>query len=433
MDIALLVSQVNKYAASAYDDGLEDLQKSFETLQAAEVVLDDIIPVDEIQACVTKFVHAIRLRPQRLLEWSCLCLLSDQQRYNRAADIIAILAESLECKPLLVHCGTIISARCVCDELRFCFLFLVQFMESCDPRREMVYNIAPLREALFDYLLKRFNGAVCEVQTLALSGAESLVVRFYNGSRDNDGISLLRDGALVAVKEAALHVFSFGARSGAQWTMQQTQLVAINALLYTLGTISRIPVEQLATLDKSMYALSRNEVFRFSVIIYEAATSVGMKQRHCRVDVFLVEYGDYLLRVLGAEALRSYLLYKPPRVAGATPIAVLMAEFIIRSDEAWMENYVLISLNRFAEAVPEVAEVLSALPPPPQRVAKDRHCAFPACSVVGTGLHINLKKCTRCKAVNYCSKEHQNVHWPEHKSTCVKATSLVGEGQSADK
>jgi hypothetical protein len=97
-----------------------------------------------------------------------------------------------------------------------------------------------------------------------------------------------------------------------------------------------------------------------------------------------------------------------------------------------MENYVLISLSWFAEAVPEVADILSALPSPPERVAKDRHCALPGCEMVGTGLHTNLKKCNRCMAVYYCSKEHQNVHWPEHKSTCVRATLLVGAGQHAD-
>jgi hypothetical protein len=428
MDIALLVPKIEKYVASADDDGLEDLQKSFKTFQAAGVVLNDIIPVDKLQACVTKLGHAIHLLPRRLLEWNCLCFLADRQHYGGAADMLAILADGLVCTPLLVHCGKVISNN-VCDELRHCFLFLVQFTENCDHRREMVYNIAPLREALFLYLLGRFVGAESEVQTLALSGATSIVILFYSGSRKHDGASLLRDGALPAIKEAALHVLSFGVRSGAQWTM--LLFVAINALQYTLDTILEIPTEQLTTLNKEMYELSRNEVFRINVICYDVTTSIEIKQRRHRMELFFVGYGDYLQCVLGPGALRSYLLYKPPRVAGAKPIALLIAEFTLHCGEAWLENYILGSLRRFGAVVPEVAAIQSALPSSPGRVAKDRRCSYPDCGVVGTGLHNNMKKCSRCAKVYYCCRRHQELHWPEHRLTCVKATPLTSDDQSA--
>src|SRR5262245_62066826 len=34
----------------------------------------------------------------------------------------------------------------------------------------------------------------------------------------------------------------------------------------------------------------------------------------------------------------------------------------------------------------------------------------------------SFKLCARCKAVGYCSKEHQRSHWKEHKKSCKPTT-----------
>jgi hypothetical protein len=93
-------------------------------------------------------------------------------------------------------------------------------------------------------------------------------------------------------------------------------------------------------------------------------------------------------------------------------------------------NFITGALRGFAEFVPEVAEVLSTLRPTPDRVAKGRHCALPRCGVVDTALHNNLKRCSRCKAVYYCCRLHQEEHWPAHKLTCVKAAPVEGATQA---
>ena len=43
------------------------------------------------------------------------------------------------------------------------------------------------------------------------------------------------------------------------------------------------------------------------------------------------------------------------------------------------------------------------------------------------GMTEELKKCSRCRRVCYCSKEHQKSHWKIHKTVC-KPCNIVNEG-----
>jgi hypothetical protein len=123
-------------------------------------------------------------------------------------------------------------------------------------------------------------------------------------------------------------------------------------------------------------------------------------------------------------------MYKPPRDADAKPIALLLAECVIDFGQAFQEFETMRVLRRFAQAAPQVADILLWLPSPPPRVVKDRRCAKPGCSVSGEGLYNTPPKCARCKAVYYCCKRHQIQHWPEHKQVCVKVgtSTQVSEG-----
>ena len=45
-----------------------------------------------------------------------------------------------------------------------------------------------------------------------------------------------------------------------------------------------------------------------------------------------------------------------------------------------------------------------------------RYCEYPECS--SNKDEKDLNACVRCKIVHYCCKEHQRLHWPEHKKKC---------------
>lgn len=54
-------------------------------------------------------------------------------------------------------------------------------------------------------------------------------------------------------------------------------------------------------------------------------------------------------------------------------------------------------------------------------------CAYPQCTVGQTSSDeskaLNLKRCSRCRNVFYCSQNHQKLHWKDHKSVCNEISS----------
>jgi hypothetical protein len=90
----------------------------------------------------------------------------------------------------------------------------------------------------------------------------------------------------------------------------------------------------------------------------------------------------------------------------------------------------MVALRGFAHYVPEVTDILSALPRSQERVENDRHCAFPACEVGRIPLYKKLNKCGRCKTAYYCCKSHQHDHWPEHRKCCAPAAPVPDQAQT---
>jgi hypothetical protein len=59
--------------------------------------------------------------------------------------------------------------------------------------------------------------------------------------------------------------------------------------------------------------------------------------------------------------------------------------------------------------------------------AKGLHaCALVSCAAreLNAGQH---KKCSACRTVGYCSKEHQVEHWPQHKAACKAARAAAAQ------
>ena len=57
-----------------------------------------------------------------------------------------------------------------------------------------------------------------------------------------------------------------------------------------------------------------------------------------------------------------------------------------------------------------------------------RSCGLASCGA--TEAHVNhFKRCSACKAVVYCCKEHHLADWPAHKAACKAARKAAAEDQ----
>ncbi|KAF9008212.1 hypothetical protein BDQ17DRAFT_1422286 [Cyathus striatus] len=71
--------------------------------------------------------------------------------------------------------------------------------------------------------------------------------------------------------------------------------------------------------------------------------------------------------------------------------------------------------------------------PPKVKLAISRHtpvfCVY--CERVNLPEEDAYKTCSGCRAVRYCSREHQATHWPAHKAICRSQTALLATSTSS--
>ena len=56
---------------------------------------------------------------------------------------------------------------------------------------------------------------------------------------------------------------------------------------------------------------------------------------------------------------------------------------------------------------------------PGSRSQKKKFCAV-------CGVRANLQACARCGTAFYCSRDHQQAHWKDHRKDCKKARPRAG-------
>ena len=52
------------------------------------------------------------------------------------------------------------------------------------------------------------------------------------------------------------------------------------------------------------------------------------------------------------------------------------------------------------------------------------------CGDVGVPNPSNLRRCSSCKMISYCCKEHQVDHWPDHRAVCAEINHLLKSSSS---
>jgi hypothetical protein len=407
MDSKRFLQQISKYAISGSDYDLEQLCFVCNEFQDIDIAVEDVIPSRVLQQCVSRLVDSLQFQHLRQRGWHCLYFLSDDDWFTGAARMLTDFSSLEGCRQLLAYCATVLKNG-ENRELVYCVAFLDKFVHDSKGRTKAVYYDPELRGALYGYLENRFAKASSDTQLRALCLVVNILNLFQSAHSDQE--AFFGSGAFHAVKCAAMHVFYY------KLTEDETEVSRMKQAMIALETTLYIA----SRVRGDAYQLSRKDMRRICITGYYLMSNFWAERWLVDVASFLLRYSDYLLSDCGFDALQSFLLYKPPRNAGAKPLAQLMAERAINCGEAWQEDEIMYALREFSSDVPEVEDILLWLPAPPVRVAKDRRCAKPGCPVSGEGLYNNMKKCGRCKAVYYCSKEHQVRHWPKHRRSCVK-------------
>lgn len=157
---------------------------------------------------------------------------------------------------------------------------------------------------------------------------------------------------------------------------------------------------------QTVLRLDRNGQYRMCVALHRL-----LQSKKCPAQVIwcAVEYGHYLLRYEAEQAFKLFAGFG----RSTTAMLILLQSCSVECN-ARMEDMVRGALAAWQRSMPSLLGEGSPRAEPGQhgreRAGRDRHSALPGCTVDGHGLVNPMKKCARCRAVYYCSLEHQKEH-----------------------
>ena len=79
-------------------------------------------------------------------------------------------------------------------------------------------------------------------------------------------------------------------------------------------------------------------------------------------------------------------------------------------------------VTHLLEAAARSRSAAAATAPPP--------CVCAACGSRSSRYDVAFMRCSRCKAVKYCSKRCQRTHWAVHKTSCAEVCDGLDPGQA---
>ena len=328
----------------------------------------------------------------------------------------------------------------VINEAEFCCKFLIFFTRSDGDRQILVGETEGAIEAVVRLVDQRFDLSTGHVKISLLNLMINLLGRNVLTSRTNT-IKVVASGGFRILHKILQSTWLRAKTIASTRNFMPEEIQPIQSCIICLSSFynaltcekvaqdSAVPTMVYVPDPSTSSCIASTTATMHSLFII--CSNLRVKDALMGLFVHFCEY----VHAMEPESLESTLLYSGETTSSSTegPYKVpLVVQYFQTSNHPQLvhhEDRVSELLDKYVSFHPSVRVALMSsdyndycdtivFDGASNRKAGVNVCANPGCGI-NSFMYKNLKKCSRCKAVAYCSKEHQTAHWKVHKHSCV--------------
>ena len=367
-----------------------------------------------------------------VMAWNLLAYLCDRECNNTAF----LLLDELQSTDVLSYAPRAIASHETApenQEAEVCYNFLGIFTRADCTRQALAGESPGLMEAHMKVIRNTFGKSSERPKTGMLNLTMNLLGHNVTNTR-----KFLTCGGLKIFYHVLVSSWKLVKAIGSTHELPVLEEDTLHALMMCLATMYGTSADAGFALEsalaRDLFVYDATSLAVITAIQHSLMTfSDQLRIRDASVVLF-INYCAYV-RTFRPEMLEATLLYsKETFVAGSAgrgesvPYAVLFLRCTLDSRLLHRKDSILSVLATYAMLFRSVDKVLAPelrscasyrRAPSDARVLVDT-CAYPGCRLNTITCGGGLMKCGRCQGVAYCGKEHQTMHWKEHKKSCVK-------------
>ena len=364
--------------------------------------------------------------------WNALSFLCDRLCNNNCFEILVELQSS---SAMSYAAGSIAAGD---QEAEFCYKFLSLFSRADGNRQILIGETEGLVEAHMALFRENFDKSYDQLRIAILNLTTNLLGRSKMSNNVNinkfvacGGLQIIyRSIQFIRQKVQAIQdtrSFTF-----VEETIVHSCMMCLSSVCEAMSHISGVLGYE-PTLSRELYEFGASQLSALmSTVHYFSTVSDELRIRDGSF-ILIICFCEYI-RIVKRELLAATLLYAGEAgyatAADGERVPLVVQLIRIMGDprlahykEKGCEQLALYTslcpsiMMAFGEGLnynhadePQVGSSVDA----PTLV-----CAYPGCNLNYVNCGGGLKRCARCKAVAYCGKEHQKMHWKVHKQTCV--------------
>jgi len=361
--------------------------------------------------------------------WSALSFLCDRLCNSNCFDILV----ELQSTAILSYAARSITAGD--EEAQFCYKFLLLFSRADSSRQILIGETEGLVEAHMAFFGGKFEQSYDQLRIPMLNLTTNLLGRSRTSTHVNINKFVACGGLQIvylSIQSTRRKVQFIQARHSSLTSFEEiihSCMMCLSSVCVAMTYVNDVSAYELTVsrasheFDKMQLSVLTDTVYFFSTILEEL---VRIKDGSFILILSFCEY----IRVTRRELLEETLLYAGDGriaiagTAGRTPMVVIFIRIKRDPRLAHYNDLGYQQLRLYSELLPSIMigweeEFKCIHADELVRGPSVDACAYPGCTLNYANCGGGLKRCARCKAVAYCGKEHQTMHWKAHKPTCV--------------